>query len=75
MSEIDLHKTNFVVCSLEADDAARTETYPLTADGLSPLRPATRRRRRGGGRSDAEHLLLFFRTFDDQISGSLLLQQ
>ena len=32
---VDLHKTNFVVCSLEADDTTRTETYPLTADGFT----------------------------------------
>jgi transposase len=32
---VDLHKTNFVVCFLAADDTARTETYPLTADGLN----------------------------------------
>jgi hypothetical protein len=32
-----LHKTNFVLCSLEADDtaAARTETYPMTTDGFA----------------------------------------
>jgi transposase len=30
-----LHKTNLVACFLEADEAARTETYPLTADGLA----------------------------------------
>jgi transposase len=32
---VDLHKTNFVVCFLAADDTARTETYPLTVEGLS----------------------------------------
>lgn len=32
---VDLHQTNFVVCFLNADDTARTETYPLTRDGLS----------------------------------------
>lgn len=31
---VDLHKTNFVVCFLEADERARTETFPFTADGL-----------------------------------------
>ncbi len=30
-----MHKTNFVVCFLEADEKARTETFPLTADGLA----------------------------------------
>jgi transposase len=32
---VDLHETNFVVCALEADETAHTETYPLTADGLA----------------------------------------
>ena len=32
---VDLHKTNFVTCFLEADDTARTETFPFTADGLA----------------------------------------
>jgi transposase len=32
---VDLHKTNFVARFLEADETARTETYPLTADGLA----------------------------------------
>ena len=32
---VDLHKTNFVVCFIEADDTRRLETYPLTGDGLS----------------------------------------
>ena len=32
---VDLHKTNFVVCFLAADDAQRLETYPLTGDGLA----------------------------------------
>ena len=32
---VDLHKTNFVVCFLEADETARTETFPFTSDGLS----------------------------------------
>ncbi len=31
---VDLHKTNFVVCFLNADDTARTETFPFTTDGL-----------------------------------------
>lgn len=30
-----MHKTNFVVCFIEADDARRLETYPLTGDGLA----------------------------------------
>lgn len=30
-----MHKTNFVVCFLNADDTARTETFPLTAAGLA----------------------------------------
>jgi transposase len=32
---VDLHKTNFVVCFIEADDTHRLETYPLTRDGLA----------------------------------------
>jgi transposase len=32
---VDLHKTNFVVCFLGADERARTETFPFTTDGLS----------------------------------------
>lgn len=31
---VDLHKTNFVACFIEADDTHRLETYPLTGDGL-----------------------------------------
>ena len=32
---VDLHKTNFVACFIEAGDAQRLETYPLTGDGLA----------------------------------------
>ncbi len=32
---VDLHKTNFVACFLEADDTQRLETYPLTREGLA----------------------------------------
>jgi transposase len=32
---VDLHKTNFVACFIEADDSRRLETYPLTRDGLA----------------------------------------
>jgi transposase len=32
---VDLHKTNFVACFIEADDTKRLETYPLTRDGLA----------------------------------------
>jgi transposase len=32
---VDLHKTNFVACFIEADDMRRLETYPLTGDGLA----------------------------------------
>jgi transposase len=32
---VDLHKTNFVVCFIEADDTQQIETYPLTRDGLA----------------------------------------
>ena len=31
---VDLHKTNFVVCFLHADETTRLETYPLTEGGL-----------------------------------------
>jgi transposase len=32
---VDLHKTNFVACFIEADETRRLETYRLTRDGLS----------------------------------------
>lgn len=32
---IDLHKTNFVACFIEADETRRLETCPLTRDGLT----------------------------------------
>jgi transposase len=32
---VDLHKTNFVACFIEADDTRHLETYPLTRDGLT----------------------------------------
>ena len=32
---VDLHKTNFVACFIEADGTQRLETYPLTGDGLA----------------------------------------
>jgi transposase len=32
---VDLHKTNFVVCFLAADDTQRLETFPLSRDGLA----------------------------------------
>ena len=32
---VDLHKTNFVACFIEAGDRQRLETYPLTSDGLA----------------------------------------
>jgi transposase len=32
---VDLHKTNFVVCFLAANETARTETYPLTRPGIN----------------------------------------
>jgi transposase len=40
---VDLHKTNFVVCFLAADDTPRTESYPLTRDGLSRFRRQLRK--------------------------------
>jgi transposase len=35
---VDLHKTNFIACFIEADDTQRLETYPLTRDGLARFR-------------------------------------
>lgn len=32
---VDLHKTNFVACFIEADDTQQIETYPLTRAGLA----------------------------------------
>lgn len=32
---VDLHRTSFVACFIEDDDAQRLETYPLTRDGLA----------------------------------------
>jgi transposase len=32
---VDLHKTNFVACFIEADDTRSIETYPLTREGLA----------------------------------------
>lgn len=32
---VDLYKTNFIACFIEADDMHRLETYPLTGDGLA----------------------------------------
>ena len=32
---VDLHKTNFVVCFLDADETSRLETYPLTKSGIN----------------------------------------
>jgi transposase len=40
---VDLHKTNFVVCFLAADDTQRIETYPLTRDGLSRFKRQLRK--------------------------------
>lgn len=32
---VDLHKTNFVTCFIEADETRSIETYPLTREGLA----------------------------------------
>jgi transposase len=40
---VDLHKTNFVACFIEADDTRRLETYPLTRDGLASFKRRLRR--------------------------------
>jgi transposase len=40
---VDLHKTNFVVCFLAADDTQRLETYPLTPDGIARFKRQLRK--------------------------------
>src|SRR5437763_10354345 len=40
---IDLHKTNFVVCFLSADETQRLETYALTRDGLARFKRQLRK--------------------------------
>jgi transposase len=40
---VDLHKTNFVVCFLAADDTQSMETYPLTRDGLARFKRRLRK--------------------------------
>ena len=40
---VDLHKTNFVVCFLAADETQRLETYPLTREGLSRFKRRLRK--------------------------------
>jgi transposase len=40
---VDLHKTNFVVCFLAADDTQDIETYPLTRDGLANFKRRLRK--------------------------------
>jgi transposase len=40
---VDLHKTNFVVCFLSADDTQRLETFPLTREGLARFKRQLRR--------------------------------
>jgi transposase len=40
---VDLHKTNFVVCFLAADETQRLETYPLTHEGLALFRKRLRK--------------------------------
>jgi transposase len=40
---VDLHKTNFVACFIERDDAQRLETYPLTREGLTLFRRQLRK--------------------------------
>ncbi len=40
---VDLHKTNFVVCFLAADETQRIETYPLTRDGLARFKRQLRK--------------------------------
>jgi transposase len=40
---VDLHKTNFVVCFLSADDTSRPETFPLTRDRLARFKRRLRK--------------------------------
>jgi transposase len=40
---VDLHKTNFVVCFLAADDTQRMETYLLTREGLASFKRQLRK--------------------------------
>lgn len=40
---VDLHRTNFVVCFLSADDTSRLETYPLTPDGITRFKEQLRK--------------------------------
>jgi transposase len=40
---VALHKTNFVVCFLSADDTSRLETYPLTIDGITRFKEQLRK--------------------------------
>lgn len=40
---VDLHKTNFVACFIEPDDAQHIETYPLTREGLALFKRRLRR--------------------------------
>src|SRR5436305_13913359 len=40
---VDLHKANFVVCFLSADDTQCLETYSLTRDGLSRFKRQLRK--------------------------------
>src|ERR1041384_4198807 len=40
---VDLHKTNFVVCFLAADETQRLETFPLTREGLGRFKRQLRR--------------------------------
>lgn len=41
---VDLHKTNFVVCFLSADDTIRRETFPLTSLGLEQFKRQLKQR-------------------------------
>jgi transposase len=40
---VDLHKTNFVACFIEADDTRRLETYALTREGLALFKRGLRK--------------------------------
>ena len=61
---VDLHKTNFVVCFIEADDTRSLETYPLTREGLARFK-----RRLGGADELAVEATQNVHYFYDQVRG------
>ena len=55
---VDLHKTNFVVCFLAADDTQTHRDLPAHQRRARPLQAATQNGGRSGGRGHAERPLL-----------------